>query len=75
MIRIFPDFSVQVTAAAGGVAGGGMATGTAVGRVPIPGTTANGNPQNIQGIAAYQQRYAGVRLGQLFFTFLSFYYI
>ncbi|KAJ8341674.1 hypothetical protein SKAU_G00339650 [Synaphobranchus kaupii] len=36
MIRIFPDFSVQVTAAAGGGAGG-MPAGPAVGRVP--GTT------------------------------------
>ena len=53
MIRIFPDFSVQVTAAAGGGAGG-MPAGSAVGRVP--GTT-NGNPQNIQGITSYQQRY------------------
>ncbi|XP_031435595.1 neuronal PAS domain-containing protein 3 isoform X2 [Clupea harengus] len=51
MIRIFPDFSVQVTAAAGGGAGG-MPAGSAVGRVP--GTT-NGNPQNIQGITSYQQ--------------------
>ncbi|KAG5857468.1 hypothetical protein ANANG_G00019780 [Anguilla anguilla] len=51
MIRIFPDFSVQVTAAAGGGAGG-MPAGPAVGRVP--GTT-NGNPQNVQGITSYQQ--------------------
>lgn len=53
MIRIFPDFSVQVTAAAGGGAGG-MPAGSAVGRVP--GAT-NGNPQNVQGITSYQQRY------------------
>ncbi|XP_051579398.1 neuronal PAS domain-containing protein 3-like isoform X2 [Myxocyprinus asiaticus] len=52
MIRIFPDFSVQVTAAAaaaGGGAGGGMPT---VSRVP--GAT-NGNPQNVQGLTSYQQ--------------------
>ncbi|XP_030637711.1 neuronal PAS domain-containing protein 3 [Chanos chanos] len=51
MIRIFPDFSVQVTAAAGGGAGG-MPAGSAVGRVP--GAT-NGNPQNVQGLTSYQQ--------------------
>ncbi|XP_036818898.1 neuronal PAS domain-containing protein 3-like isoform X1 [Oncorhynchus mykiss] len=51
MIRIFPDFSVQVTAAGGGA--GGMPSGHAMGRVP--GTT-NGNPQNVQGITSYQQR-------------------
>ncbi|XP_066525670.1 neuronal PAS domain-containing protein 3 isoform X2 [Hoplias malabaricus] len=51
MIRIFPDFSVQVTAAAGGAAGA-MPAASAVGRVP---TAANGNPQNVQGLASYQQ--------------------
>lgn len=51
MIRIFPDFSVQVTAAAGGGAGG-VPAGPGVGRVP---GTANGNPQNVQGITSYQQ--------------------
>uniref|UniRef100_A0A8C6PD66 Neuronal PAS domain-containing protein 3 n=1 Tax=Nothobranchius furzeri TaxID=105023 RepID=A0A8C6PD66_NOTFU len=62
MIRIFPDFSVQVTASAaggagaGGGSGGGMVTGPAVGRVPVPvpGAT-NGTPQSVQGISAYQQ--------------------
>uniref|UniRef100_A0A3P8P418 Neuronal PAS domain protein 3 n=1 Tax=Astatotilapia calliptera TaxID=8154 RepID=A0A3P8P418_ASTCA len=49
MIRIFPDFSVQVTAsAAGGTgAGGGGAT--------------NGTPQSVQGITAYQQRLQALR--------------
>lgn len=66
MIRIFPDFSVQVTASAAGGAGGGgaggggggMVTGPPVGRVPVPvpGAT-NGTPQGVQGISAYQQRY------------------
>ncbi|XP_055720620.1 neuronal PAS domain-containing protein 3-like isoform X2 [Salvelinus fontinalis] len=51
MIRIFPDFSVQVAAAGGGA--GGMPSGHAMGRVP--GST-NGNPQNVQGITSYQQR-------------------
>ncbi|KAM9842265.1 neuronal PAS domain-containing protein 3 [Aulostomus maculatus] len=63
MIRIFPDFSVQVTASAaggagggGGGGGGGMVTGPPVGRVPVPvpGAT-NGTPQSVQGITAYQQ--------------------
>lgn len=66
MIRIFPDFSVQVTASAGGGpggggsggGGGGMVTGPPVGRVPVPvpGAT-NGNPQSVQGIGGYPQRY------------------
>uniref|UniRef100_A0AAZ3SQM4 Neuronal PAS domain-containing protein 3 n=1 Tax=Oncorhynchus tshawytscha TaxID=74940 RepID=A0AAZ3SQM4_ONCTS len=56
MIRIFPDFSVQVTAASGGA--GGMPSGHAMGRVP--GTT-NGNPQNVQGITSYQQRLQALR--------------
>ncbi|KAM4543148.1 neuronal PAS domain-containing protein 3 isoform 4-T4 [Odontesthes bonariensis] len=66
MIRIFPDFSVQVTASAaggagaggvgGGSVGGGMVTGPPVGRVPVPlpGAT-NGTSQSAQGITAYQQ--------------------
>ncbi|XP_043998596.1 neuronal PAS domain-containing protein 3 isoform X1 [Gambusia affinis] len=64
MIRIFPDFSVQVTASAtggigsggGGGGAGGMVTGPPVGRVPVPvpGAT-NGTPQGVQGISAYQQ--------------------
>ncbi|XP_034273885.1 neuronal PAS domain-containing protein 3 isoform X3 [Pantherophis guttatus] len=49
MIRIFPDFSVQVTAAAAG----GVPAGPGVGRAS---TAANGNPQNVQGITSYQQR-------------------
>uniref|UniRef100_A0A8C6PC94 Neuronal PAS domain-containing protein 3 n=1 Tax=Nothobranchius furzeri TaxID=105023 RepID=A0A8C6PC94_NOTFU len=68
MIRIFPDFSVQVTASAaggagaGGGSGGGMVTGPAVGRVPVPvpGAT-NGTPQSVQGISAYQQRLQALR--------------
>lgn len=68
MIRIFPDFSVQVTASAGGGpgvggsggggVGGSMVTGPPVGRVPVPvpGAT-NGTPQNVQGIGGYPQRY------------------
>lgn len=58
MIRIFPDFSVQVTASGvggPGVGGGGSGgMGPQVGRIP---GTSNGNPQNLQGINAYQQRY------------------
>lgn len=69
MIRIFPDFSVQVTASAGGGpgaggggggGGGGMVAGPPVGRVPVPGAT-NGTPQSVQGITAYQQRYVGLQ--------------
>jgi len=52
MIRIFPDFSVQVTAAAGGAAGG-VPAAPGMGRA---GAAANGNPQNVQGITSYQQR-------------------
>ncbi|KAK3538195.1 hypothetical protein QTP70_033128 [Hemibagrus guttatus] len=48
MIRIFPDFSVQVTAAAGAGAAGMPAA-------RVPGAT-NGNPQNVQGLTTYQQR-------------------
>ncbi|XP_030415169.1 neuronal PAS domain-containing protein 3 isoform X2 [Gopherus flavomarginatus] len=53
MIRIFPDFSVQVTAAAAGGAAGGVPAGPGMGRAS---TAANGNPQNVQGITSYQQR-------------------
>lgn len=72
MIRIFPDFSVQVTASGGVGAGGGgggtggggsgmvgAAPGPPLGRVPVvpvPGAT-NGTPQGVQGLGAYQQRY------------------
>lgn len=69
MIRIFPDFSVQVTATAaggagaGGAGGGGMVSGPPVGRVPVPvpGAT-NGTQQGVQGITAYQQRYVVLRI-------------
>ncbi|XP_062864098.1 neuronal PAS domain-containing protein 3 isoform X2 [Trichomycterus rosablanca] len=47
MIRIFPDFSVQVTAAAG-------TGGTGMPAARVPGAT-NGNPQNVQGLTTYQQ--------------------
>lgn len=50
MIRIFPDFSVQVTAAAAGAGAAGMPAAR------VPGAT-NGNPQNVQGLTTYQQRY------------------
>ncbi|XP_051802449.1 neuronal PAS domain-containing protein 3 [Acanthochromis polyacanthus] len=72
MIRIFPDFSVQVTASAaggaaaggggGGGGGGGMVAGPPVGRVPVPvpGAT-NGTGQSVQGISAYQQRLQALR--------------
>ncbi|KAM5177317.1 neuronal PAS domain-containing protein 3 isoform 1-T1 [Callospermophilus lateralis] len=53
MIRIFPDFSVQVTAAAAGGAAAGVPTGAGMGRA---GAAANGTPQNVQGITSYQQR-------------------
>ncbi|XP_056201872.1 transcription initiation factor TFIID subunit 4-like [Falco biarmicus] len=53
MIRIFPDFSVQVTAAAAGGAAGGVPAAPGMGRA---GAAANGNPQNVQGITSYQQR-------------------
>ncbi|XP_053236637.1 neuronal PAS domain-containing protein 3 isoform X9 [Podarcis raffonei] len=53
MIRIFPDFSVQVTAAAAGGAAGGVPAGPGMGRAS---SAANGNPQNVQGITSYQQR-------------------
>lgn len=67
MIRIFPDFSVQVTAAGGGA--GGMPSGHAMGRVP--GTT-NGNPQNVQGITSYQQRYVDLTTGEMCFVLFYF---
>ncbi|CAO2586282.1 hypothetical protein LEMLEM_LOCUS3948 [Lemmus lemmus] len=53
MIRIFPDFSVQVTAAAAGGAAAGVPAGAGMGRA---GASANGTPQNVQGITSYQQR-------------------
>ncbi|ERE73113.1 putative single-minded [Cricetulus griseus] len=53
MIRIFPDFSVQVTAAAAGGATAGVPAGAGMGRA---GAAANGTPQNVQGITSYQQR-------------------
>lgn len=74
MIRIFPDFSVQVTASAGagpgagggggGGGGGGMVTGPPVGRVPVqvPGAT-NGTQQGVQGLGGYQQRYVSQQGG------------
>ncbi|KAM9646619.1 neuronal PAS domain-containing protein 3 isoform 5-T5 [Trichechus inunguis] len=53
MIRIFPDFSVQVTAAAAGGAAAGVPASAGMGRA---GTAANGTQQNVQGITSYQQR-------------------
>ncbi|XP_049753560.1 neuronal PAS domain-containing protein 3 isoform X12 [Elephas maximus indicus] len=53
MIRIFPDFSVQVTAAAAGGAAAGVPASAGMGRA---GAAANGTPQNVQGISSYQQR-------------------
>lgn len=53
MIRIFPDFSVQVTAAAAGGAAAGVPASAGMGRA---GAAANGTPQNVQGITSYQQR-------------------
>ncbi|XP_041572348.1 neuronal PAS domain-containing protein 3 isoform X3 [Taeniopygia guttata] len=58
MIRIFPDFSVQVTAAAAGGAAGGVPAAPGMGRA---GAAANGNPQNVQGITSYQQRLQALR--------------
>ncbi|XP_035575877.2 neuronal PAS domain-containing protein 3 isoform X3 [Canis lupus dingo] len=58
MIRIFPDFSVQVTAAAAGGAAAGVPAGAGMGRA---GTAANGTPQNVQGITSYQQRLQALR--------------
>ncbi|XP_061843669.1 neuronal PAS domain-containing protein 3 isoform X2 [Nerophis lumbriciformis] len=56
MIRIFPDFSVQVTAAGGGggSGGGGMVSAAPGCRMPVPGAT-NGPPQSVQGLPGYQQ--------------------
>ncbi|XP_055464573.1 neuronal PAS domain-containing protein 3 isoform X2 [Psammomys obesus] len=53
MIRIFPDFSVQVTAAAAGGAAAGVPAGAGMARA---GAAANGAPQTVQGISSYQQR-------------------
>ncbi|XP_032882995.1 neuronal PAS domain-containing protein 3 isoform X2 [Amblyraja radiata] len=49
MIRIFPDFSVQVAAATGG--GGSVTAAPGVGRA----AAANGTPQDV-GLMSYQQR-------------------
>lgn len=54
MIRIFPDFSVQVTAAAAGGAAAGVPAGA--GGMGRASAAANGAPQNVQGITSYQQR-------------------
>ncbi|XP_054433902.1 neuronal PAS domain-containing protein 3 isoform X2 [Pteronotus mesoamericanus] len=58
MIRIFPDFSVQVTAAAAGGAAAGVPAGAGMGRASA---AANGTPQNVQGITSYQQRLQALR--------------
>ncbi|XP_049753548.1 neuronal PAS domain-containing protein 3 isoform X2 [Elephas maximus indicus] len=58
MIRIFPDFSVQVTAAAAGGAAAGVPASAGMGRA---GAAANGTPQNVQGISSYQQRLQALR--------------
>lgn len=50
MIRIFPDFSVQVAAATGG-GGGSVTAAPGVGRA----AAANGTPQDV-GLMSYQQR-------------------
>ncbi|XP_041070038.1 neuronal PAS domain-containing protein 3 [Carcharodon carcharias] len=54
MIRIFPDFSVQVTAATGG-GGGAVTAAPGVGRTAAAAAAANGTPQNV-GLTTYQQR-------------------
>ncbi|XP_072123502.1 neuronal PAS domain-containing protein 3 isoform X2 [Mobula birostris] len=51
MIRIFPDFSVQVTAATSG-GGGAVTAAPGVGRAAA---AANGTPQDV-GLTSYQQR-------------------
>uniref|UniRef100_A0AAV2JHZ8 Uncharacterized protein n=1 Tax=Knipowitschia caucasica TaxID=637954 RepID=A0AAV2JHZ8_KNICA len=66
MIRIFPDFSVQVSASSAGSGGGGLGGGSAgggmlspgagppLGRVPVvPG--AGTGAQSAQGLGAYQK--------------------
>ncbi|XP_075469270.1 neuronal PAS domain-containing protein 3 isoform X3 [Ascaphus truei] len=56
MIRIFPDFSVQVTAAPGG--GGGPPGEPGAARIG----GANGNhPNNVPGVSSYQQRLQALR--------------
>ncbi|KAL8169264.1 UNVERIFIED_CONTAM: hypothetical protein K2H54_042425 [Gekko kuhli] len=72
MIRIFPDFSVQVTAAAAGGAAGGVSAGPGMGRAS---TAANGNPQNVQGITSYQQRFDSTVKGQLFENKMHFLFV
>ncbi|XP_051871381.1 neuronal PAS domain-containing protein 3 [Pristis pectinata] len=57
MIRIFPDFSVQVTAATGG-GGGAVTAAPGVGRAAAAAaaaSAANGTPQDV-GLTSYQQR-------------------
>ncbi|XP_078262655.1 neuronal PAS domain-containing protein 3 isoform X2 [Rhinoraja longicauda] len=56
MIRIFPDFSVQVTAATGG----GRGSVTAAPGLGRAAAAANGTPQDV-GLTSYQQRLQALR--------------